>query len=138
MKLLAWNCRGLGSPSTIPQLKESIRQSLSDVTFLSETKQKKGFVNTVCRRLKCKDRWEVVDPIGSKGGMLVMWGESVRVKQIIKSDFSIELEVDSDCFDGLGWIVFVYMSTEDKIWKRQWDLLRQKKRAWGEEMGSRG
>lgn len=60
-----------------------------------------------------------------------MWDESVMITQIIKSTFYIEIEVDSDCFGGLGWIVFVYMSTEENIWKRQWNILKQKKRAWG-------
>lgn len=68
MRILAWNCRALGGPSTISQLKESVRQYLPDITFISETKQPKRFVNTVCRRLKCRDRWEVVDPIGRKEG----------------------------------------------------------------------
>lgn len=110
MKLLAWNRRGLGRPSTIPQLKESIRLSLPNITFLSETKQKNGFVNTVCRRLKCKDRWEFVDPISSKGGMLVIWGESVRVKQRIKSDLNWKwiVTVLMD-LDGLSLFIRVLM-----------------------------
>lgn len=67
MKLLSWNCRGLGGPSTISQLKKLVRVSLPDVTFICETKQKSGFVNTVCRSLKCKGHWEVVDPVESRG-----------------------------------------------------------------------
>lgn len=67
IKLLVWNCRGLGDLFRISQLKEySTRLNLPDITFLCETKQKKGFVNTVVRRLKCKERWDVVDTIGSK------------------------------------------------------------------------
>lgn len=68
MRILAWNCRGLGGPSTISQLRESLRLHLPDIIFLSETKQKKCFVTTVCKILKCKDRWDVVDPVGRQGG----------------------------------------------------------------------
>lgn len=78
---------GLGGPSTISQLKESIRLNLPDVIFLSEAKQKKGFVKTVCKRLRCKDRWGTIEPVGRSGGIFMCWGERVSVKQIIKSDF---------------------------------------------------
>lgn len=83
MKALAWNCRGLGGPSTIWQLKEAIRLHLPDIIFLSETKQKKGFVNTVCKRWKYKDRWVVVDPTKRSGGMVICWGEKVKLCQLI-------------------------------------------------------
>lgn len=61
----------MGGPSTIAQLKESIRLYLPYIIFISETKQKKEFVNTVCKRLKWKYRWEVVEPVGRSGRMLV-------------------------------------------------------------------
>lgn len=67
MRLLTWNCRGLeGDAFTIFQLKEAQRLSLPDITCVCETKQKESFVKTVCKRLKCKENWEVVDPIGRK------------------------------------------------------------------------
>lgn len=98
MKIMDWNCRRLGRLFTIPQLKESIRLFLLDINFTSETKQKKSFVNTVCRRLKSKDWWEVVDPIGRKDWLLIFWGERVQICQIIKFEFCIEVEVKREEF----------------------------------------
>lgn len=72
MILLAWNCRGLGGVSTISQLKESQRLYLPNMIFVYETKQKKSFVKTVCKRLKCWENWEVVDPVGRKEGLLLL------------------------------------------------------------------
>lgn len=74
MRILAWNRRGLGGPSTISQVKESLRLYLPEMIFLSETKQKKGCVSTIYKKLKWKDRWECVEPIGKSGGLLVGWG----------------------------------------------------------------
>lgn len=71
MRISAWNCRGLGGPSTISQLKEAVTSYFPDITFISETKQKQKFIFTVCKRLKCRDSWDVVDPVGKRGGMLI-------------------------------------------------------------------
>lgn len=100
MRLLSWNCRGLGEASTISQLKESQRLYLPDMTFVCETKQKSSFVKTVCRKLKCKENWEVVDPIGKKGGLLLFWGDNISVCRIEKREFSIEVEVEGKDFQG--------------------------------------
>lgn len=49
---------GLGGPSTIPQLKESLRLYLPDLMFIYETKQESGFVSIVCKNLRYGKRWE--------------------------------------------------------------------------------
>lgn len=67
MRALAWNCKGMGGPFTISQLKESIRLYLPDIIFICEAKQSKGFMGIVCRRLKFGDRWAVRYPVGKKG-----------------------------------------------------------------------
>lgn len=70
---MAWNCRELGGPSTISKLKEFIRLNLPNIIFLSETKQKMGFVKTVCKILKCRKRWETIELVGRSEGMFVCW-----------------------------------------------------------------
>lgn len=64
--ILSWNCRGLGGPSTISQLKEFIRLNFLDLIFICETKQKTSFIKTVCKNLKYSKRWDVVEPVGKK------------------------------------------------------------------------
>lgn len=70
MNLMAWNCRGLGGPSTVSQLKESLRFFKPELSFVCETKRMKGFVGTVCRK---GDRWYIVELVGRSGGLLVGW-----------------------------------------------------------------
>lgn len=54
----------------------------------------------MCRRLKFKDGWEVVDPIGRKGVLLILWGDNVHVYRMFKSNFCIEMEIECDSFAG--------------------------------------
>lgn len=51
MKILSWNCRGLASPSTITQLKESLRLFKPELIFISETKRKVRFIKTICKKI---------------------------------------------------------------------------------------
>lgn len=127
MRLLVWNCRSLGGVSTLSQLKESQRLYLPDMSFVSETKQKKSFIKTVCKRLKCNENWEVVNPVGRKGGLFLFWGDNITVCSIVKQDFSIEVEVEGKDFTGKWWLIFVYLSTDDQERRMQWEKLKDRK-----------
>ncbi|MCI72567.1 RNA-directed DNA polymerase (Reverse transcriptase), partial [Trifolium medium] len=38
MKLISWNCRGLGNPTAVRALKKLIKDQSPDIVFLMETK----------------------------------------------------------------------------------------------------
>jgi len=40
MRILAWNCRGLGNPRAVRALRGLVREEDPDILFLSETKRK--------------------------------------------------------------------------------------------------
>lgn len=46
----------------------SIRLYFPGIIFVCETKRKRLFVSTVCKKFKFKNRWNVVDPAGKKEG----------------------------------------------------------------------
>ena len=81
MRLLCWNCRGLGSDATVGELRWLVRVHRPSLLFLSETKMmaerlellrwKWGFENAVG-----------VDCTGLGGGLVLMWrtGNIVRLK----------------------------------------------------------
>lgn len=79
MKIMSWNCRGLGSPSTVSQLKELLRLFKPELTFLCETKRRSEFVSNVCKKLGRENRWKAIEPIGRSGGLLVGWSEEVTI-----------------------------------------------------------
>lgn len=60
-----WRARG---SFTISQLNESIRLYFPGIIFVCETKRKRLFVSTVCKKFKFKNRWNMVDPAGKKEG----------------------------------------------------------------------
>lgn len=131
MRILAWNCRGLGGPSTVSQLKESLRDFKPGIVFLSETKRKQGFVGSVCKKLGWKDRWYAVDPIGRSASLMVGWSVDVTVHQVISSRFSIEMEVETADTNGKLWVIFVYASNKERERIDQWNELWLKKNTWG-------
>jgi exonuclease III len=62
MKILSWNCRGLGSPTTVRTLSRLIRIENPQIVFLMETRLKAIEVENVRSRLGFKNvcRWIVV------------------------------------------------------------------------------
>lgn len=74
-----------------------------------------------------------MEPVGRQGGMLLLWSENVRVCQLIKSEFCLEVEIEGPNFIGSWWIVFVYASTDVATRGRQWDFLNQSEGAWGDK-----
>lgn len=122
MKILAWNCRGLGSSSTISQLQESIRLNLPDLLFLSETKKATCFVGKICRKLRFDDKWGLSEPNGRKGGLLAAWTDKVEVLQMQYNVFCMELEVK---------VVGEESSTESRERQQQWQFLQSRRSSWG-------
>lgn len=130
-RALAWNCRGMGGPSTISQLKGSIRLYVLNIIFVCETKQSKSFMGTVCKNLRLGERWIVKDPVGRKGGMLVAWSTNVEIKVMRSTGFCMELYVktedERECFRA----IFVHATVDAKERKEQWEELKERRKVWG-------
>lgn len=131
MKILAWNCRGIGGTSTVSKLKESIRLHNLDIMFLSETKHIVDIMRKVGKQLKCEDRWLVKKPSGRKWGLFVAWDQRVEVKQIWTNEFCIEIKISSDEGDSDLWMILVYASTDLRERQDQWEFLKNRKQQWG-------
>lgn len=46
---------------------------MTELMFVCETKRKRGFVSTVCKKLGWGDKWYVIDLVGRSGGLLMGW-----------------------------------------------------------------
>lgn len=78
MKLLSWNCQGLGTPLTIQALRVLVTQERPSVIFLMETKNQEQKVQRIRRRLRYQNSF-VVNPEGSAEGLALFWDDQVEL-----------------------------------------------------------
>ncbi|TYI08987.1 hypothetical protein ES332_A09G039800v1 [Gossypium tomentosum] len=55
MKILCWNCRGIGNPATVRELKQMLVANDPDIVFLCVTKINANKFSSVCSRCKMKE-----------------------------------------------------------------------------------
>lgn len=104
MKIMSWNCKGMGHPDSLIYLKMVIRQKQPDCIFLMETKLDKNRMERIYHSLKFKYS-VIMEAKGSAGGITLMWSEEINIQCIWKSS----------CL--LHWIVI------DKAGCKLWNML---------------
>lgn len=95
-------------------VKEYIRFHFPDVIFLCETKQSRGFIGTVCKKLKFGNKWVASVLVSQKGGELVALKEHVNILGFWQNEFRMELQVETDDGKETFWVVFVHPSIDSK------------------------
>lgn len=78
MKILCWNCQGLGTPLTVQHIRALVAQERPNLVFLMETKNKENKVNRVRKSLNF-DHSTIINPVGTAGGLILMWDDQVNV-----------------------------------------------------------
>ncbi|XP_068339108.1 uncharacterized protein [Pyrus communis] len=89
MSYIFWNCRGLGSDTTVRALHGLIRNRRPSMIFLSETKMKDHRICGVRRRLGYSNGFDV-SPNGRSGGLSLWWEDNLEVKIIFSSKHIID------------------------------------------------
>ncbi|CAM8920955.1 unnamed protein product [Rhodiola kirilowii] len=123
MKLLSWNCRGVGGPRAVRSLRDVVRTHRPSILGLIETKED-GDWELLKHSLGFKDCW-VVSSQGRSGGLALMWTEEVDVQFCSKSRCHIDVEVIGDCN---FFLTLFYGSPKVQERVGSWDLLRKLKR----------
>ncbi|CAN6710400.1 unnamed protein product [Malus baccata var. baccata] len=122
MKLITWNCQGIGGDLTVDNLLESNRLHTPDIVILLETKNKSYRYEFLKRRLGL-DYMFAVEPQGLSGGLCVFWKDGSQVTLLKAEEFVIEVKI----WDGnlnKQWRLFaIYASTDEKKRKEQWTRL---------------
>jgi len=96
MSIVEWNCRGLGSPSAILDLKYLVRHFNPDILYLSETLVHRNKIEDL-RYLLGFDSCISVDGTGRGGGLALFWRHSSNCTLVDFSKNHISIEVvDSD------------------------------------------
>nr|XP_027088506.1 uncharacterized protein LOC113709853 [Coffea arabica] len=130
MRALVWNCQGVGSPLTVPHLREMNNLLSPNLIFLSETKNRKPVVDRIARSLRF-DNSAVVEAMHKAGGMALLWKEDTQVVAVYQTAFTIEAKIEDMKLNCTWWFIGVYASCDAQIRKNQWEVLKERSRLWG-------
>jgi exonuclease III len=128
MNLLCWNCRGLGSDSTVGELRWLVRFFRPSFLLLCETKMKDSKVQNFMWSLGYTGSFAVSSE-GLSGGLVLFW----------MHQYSVSLKgFNSRCIDVLiseenvaPWrVTFVYGEPRRELRHVFWDLLRRLHGQW--------
>ena len=120
MRVLSWNCRGMGSKWTISYLKEIRHKHKPDFLFLAETKQNSEFVQNFQAHIGY-DNLVTVDPVGKSGGLALFYNNDYQVKVLYSSNRMIDVE--AEILGKMVYLTFVYGDPVQKMREQVWERL---------------
>ncbi|KAM6599851.1 hypothetical protein CsatA_019460 [Cannabis sativa] len=103
MRILAWNCRGLGNSATVRQLAHLVRHHKPEVLILSEIRIPSHKFNKICLRLQFEGI-HYVPPVGLSGGLGMCWMKGVKCNIQHSMKYLITGEITSDP-PGTSWLL---------------------------------
>ncbi|XP_016172584.1 uncharacterized protein LOC107614975 [Arachis ipaensis] len=119
-----WNCRGLGKPLTVHNIKGIVKSHSPEVLFLCETKNNTSHVERVIKDVGFSNLF-CLDPIGHAGGLMVAWKEETRVQIKAFESFLVHFAWE-DSQNAKTWEVFaVHLHTDETIREAQFGQLLQ-------------
>jgi exonuclease III len=124
MKILSWNCRGLSTPSAIPNLRSLAQGHKPDILFLSETLSKSQSMERIRVSLKFNSCL-AIDVEGRSGGLAVMWKDTIDCRVMNYSRNFVNLIV-KEKEEEQEWRLTCYYGYPERGRRRQaWNLLRE-------------
>jgi len=90
MSILCLNCRGLGDPWAVNNLRLVLRRYSPSLVFLSETKQSVAGMEAIKRKLGNYNGVSV-DSRGRSGGVAMLWDKSTNVTLSSRSSHHIDV-----------------------------------------------
>ncbi|XP_042980093.1 uncharacterized protein LOC122310274 [Carya illinoinensis] len=126
MKILCWNCRGLGNPRTVQDLSLMVKEKQPILVFVCETKIRSCKIVGLQRRLGMEGSF-AVDSEGRRGGIVQFWRDEKGAEIVNYSKWHVTVIVKGErqekdwCFTGF------YGHPESGKRRLSWDLLRQLK-----------
>jgi len=77
MRLVSWNCRGLGNPAKAEAIKDLLKMEPSDILLLQETKIEGKDLLDISQKKWKKNIGTTVSSRGSSGGLATLWSEDL-------------------------------------------------------------
>ncbi|KAK2648963.1 hypothetical protein Ddye_016452 [Dipteronia dyeriana] len=123
MKILVWNVRGMGSSRAFQVLLKLKQAYNPDVLFLMETKVNHSQMERIRVKLGFSSNL-VVDCVGTKGVLSLMWSDDTNIRLLSYSSFHMDVQIDSQ--RGFLWR-FTGFYGHPEVSQRQhgWILLRR-------------
>ncbi|XP_042964718.1 uncharacterized protein LOC122298940 [Carya illinoinensis] len=123
MKILSWNCRGLGNPRTVHSLCFQTKEKDPDLVFLMETKLSQARATKVARKARF-ERCVAVDAVGRSGGLMLMWKQDVQLELINYSQRHINVLMKND-ESNVNWVLTCFYGHPKTNKRREaWQLLQ--------------
>lgn len=121
MKVLSWNCRGVGQPATVLTLCELVKARRPDIVFLCETLSN----STILKIIRCKLHFAhcfTIDCNGRSGGLYLLWNNNITCTLRSYSVHHIDMSVISN---GVNWQFTGYYGHPERSRRMfSWNLLR--------------
>ncbi|CAN6541494.1 unnamed protein product [Malus baccata var. baccata] len=125
MKLIVWNCQGIGGDLTVDNLLEQNRRHTPDIVILLETKNKSSRYEFLKRRLDMNFMF-AVEPKGIGGGLCVLWKDESQIVLLKSEEFMIEVRVWDATIDKHWRLFAIYASTDERRRREQWKNLSKR------------
>ncbi|KAF8411685.1 hypothetical protein HHK36_004243 [Tetracentron sinense] len=128
MRLLSWNCRGLGNPWSIRALHQLVKEKDPSVLFLMETKTDVRRMTEI--KLKMGFQHALVIPsIGRSGELSLIWKDNVELTIQNCSQFHIDAHIKWGS-DQEWRLTGFYGNPDSTKRKESWNLLKLLGRFW--------
>ncbi|KAL5699305.1 hypothetical protein ACHQM5_030229 [Ranunculus cassubicifolius] len=126
MKILAWNCRGIGNDPTVRHLKDLIRKEKPYILFLSETLVSNDHVNII-RISRLFDNFVAVSSRKTSGGLSLFWNNNYSLAITSSCKHHINASITSGHKRTVWQATFFYGSPHHLKKERSWNILKRLK-----------
>lgn len=124
MKILAWDCQGIGPKLTRDHLDSCIFNYNPDVIFLSETKSSDSKVQSLLYSLNYPHLWSY-NIRGSAGGIALLWKDGFQLELMHHTSTMVNVIVHSGPTESEWVLTCLYSSTYTAERQQQWQLIRE-------------
>ena len=111
MKVISWNCQGIGSALIVQALRELRRKYDPNLVFLMETRNGREVLEKVKGRMRYANNY-YVDLEGLSESLALWWDDEVKVKILEATKNCINSLVIMDCKEIVNRICWIYESID--------------------------
>lgn len=122
MLILCWNCRGLGDPATVNELRDLVRESALVILCVVETQIAKARMEGLARTLGYESSYGVGSS-GRSGGLCMYWKRPLDLELRNFSKYHIDMTVKEA--DKEPWRLTCWYGEANKSLRyKTWEMMR--------------